>query len=84
MRTQSTMLTQLVSELKEKDYELKTIFNSTQNAIVIFDNNGLILNANPAAEAVIGIEKEATYTTNPDLVDPANKVFEADDDLEVW
>ncbi|MBL34270.1 MAG: hypothetical protein CMI10_05150 [Oceanospirillaceae bacterium] len=52
------MLTQLVSELKEKDYELKTIFNSTQNAIVIFDNNGLILNANPAAEAVIGIEKE--------------------------
>ncbi|MAK90231.1 MAG: hypothetical protein CMI13_03205 [Oleibacter sp.] len=58
LRTQSTMLTQLVSELKEKDYELKTIFNSTQNAIVIFDNNGLILNANPAAEAVIGIEKE--------------------------
>ena len=52
MRTQSTMLTQLVSELKEKDYELKTIFNSTQNAIVIFDNNGLILNANPAAEAL--------------------------------
>ena len=58
LRTQSAMLTQLVSELKEKDYELKTIFDNTQNAIVIFDNNGLILNANPAAEAVIGIPRE--------------------------
>jgi len=58
LRTQSSMLTQLVSELREKDYELKTIFNNTQNAIIIFDSDGLILNANPAAETIIGIDKE--------------------------
>ena len=55
LRTQSAMLTDLVRDLEEKDHELNTIFNSTQNGIIIFDINGQILNANPAAIRLTGV-----------------------------
>jgi len=64
LRNQSRMLTNLVKELKAKDYEIQTIFNTTQNAILVFDTEGTILNANNSAKEIatlndgdIGIKK---------------------------
>ncbi|WP_430459897.1 EAL domain-containing protein [Thalassolituus sp. LLYu03] len=54
LRTQSDTLSQLVTDLKEKDHELLTIFNSTQNGIIIFDTDGQIISVNPAAVRLIG------------------------------
>lgn len=54
LRTQSTTLNKLVGKLQDKDYELKTLFQNTQNAIIIFDDTGKIFRANPAALNVLG------------------------------
>lgn len=58
LRNQSTTLNNVVSELQEKDYELQTIFQNTQNAIIIFDQSGDILNANPAASEILHLNNK--------------------------
>ena len=57
LRNQSTTLNRLVGKLQDKDYELKTLFQNTQNSILIFEPNGQIVNANPAATSVLGYNR---------------------------
>lgn len=73
LRNQSKMLTKLVKELKEKDYEIQTIFNNTQNAIIVFDADGNIINANTSAKIIIGLDED-------DL--GRKKIYEAIEDFE--
>lgn len=54
LRSQSSMLSHLVDDLRYKDYELDSLFDNTQNGILIFDRDGLILKANPAAASIFG------------------------------
>jgi diguanylate cyclase (GGDEF)-like protein/PAS domain S-box-containing protein len=70
LRNQSKMLTQLVKELKEKDYEIQTIFNNTQNAIIVFDTDGMILNANTSAREIVTLdERDIGYKKIYDIIE---------------
>jgi diguanylate cyclase (GGDEF)-like protein/PAS domain S-box-containing protein len=59
LRTQSSMLSRLVADLQQKDHELMTLFANTQNGILIFDRQGLVLKANPAAARIYDLSQEA-------------------------
>ncbi len=52
LRTQSGVLSTLVKDLQEKEHELRTLFENTQNGILIFDHQGTILSVNPAASTM--------------------------------
>lgn len=70
LRTQSVSLSKLVGDLQDKDYELQTLFQNTQNSIVIFDDSGKVLNANPATLATLGYgKKELLDSYIYDLID---------------
>ena len=58
LRTQSVTLTDVVLKLQKKDHELRALFQNTQNAILIFDQTGQVLNANPAAEKIFGLDTQ--------------------------
>jgi len=57
LRSQSATLNRLVTRLQDKDYELKTLFQNTQNSVIIFEQSGQIVNANPAALKAVGYSK---------------------------
>ncbi|WP_221801074.1 sensor domain-containing protein [Oceanobacter mangrovi] len=60
LRTQSVVLTQLVANLQEKEHELSTLFENTQNGILIFDRSGLIHSANRAARQMYLVDASAS------------------------
>lgn len=56
LRHQSDFLSKLVEQLKEKDHQLRMLFEHAQNGILIFDNTGTIISQNPSVERMVRIE----------------------------